>query len=63
MNCRLIGVLTLSLEGIEAKRNGRHRHQPPRVTAGAQADKSKLAGVSSIRVEGLRNALTSRRYP
>ena len=56
------GVLTYRLEGIEPSEATAIGTEPMReVTAGRKLTNQKLTGVSSIRVEGLRNAMTSRR--
>lgn len=56
------GVLTYRLEGVEPDRNTAIGAQPTReVTAARKLTSQTLAGVRSIRVEGQRNALVSRR--
>lgn len=56
------GVLTYRLEGILPTERTRVGTQPTReVTAARVLTNQQLAGVRSIRVEGLRNALVSRR--
>jgi hypothetical protein len=56
------GVLTYRLEGVEPERNTAVGAIPTReVTAGRKLTDQMLAGVRTIRVEGQRNALTSRR--
>lgn len=56
------GVLTFRLEGIEPVKNTAAGTAPTReVTAGRKLTDQQLAGVTVIRVEGQRNALTSRR--
>ena len=56
------GVLTYRLEGVEPARNTPVGAQPTReVVAARKITDQTLAGVQTIRVEGQRNALTSRR--
>lgn len=56
------GVLTYRIEGIETVENTPVGAIPTReVTAGRKVTDQMLAGVRTIRVEGKRNALTSRR--
>lgn len=56
------GVLTYRLEGVEPTKNTPVGTNPTReVVAGRKLTDQQLAGVSTIRVEGQRNALISRR--
>lgn len=56
------GVLTYRLEGVRPDRNTPVGTEPTReVTAARKVTDFMLAGVRTIRVEGQRNALTSRR--
>lgn len=56
------GVLTYRLEGVEPSEPTAIGTPPTReVTAGRKLTNQTLAGVTTIRVEGLRNAMTSRR--
>jgi hypothetical protein len=56
------GVLTYRLEGVEPAKNTAIGTIPTReVTAGRKLTDQMLAGVRTIRVEGQRNAMTSRR--
>jgi hypothetical protein len=56
------GILTYRLEGVEPAKNTNVGAKPTReVTAGRKLTDQMLAGVRTIRVEGLRNALTARR--
>jgi len=56
------GVLTYRLEGVEPSEATAIGTPPTReVTAGRKLTNQTLAGVTTIRVEGLRNAMTSRR--